>query len=178
MKKATIILLIIMIVSFTVALVLVGIQIQNIDDLKDAIYISVNEIKEIDLTEEVNRITLDSETVDILNIYSTKEDKIKIEVNGEYISIISKGIEIYTKEKEGSLEISVREKGMPRYISLTIYNQGLMIDLYIPESYSEELKIDAYYDDIYIDDAILEKVKITGLDECEDWPDDCEDWLD
>jgi len=166
MKKAVFILLIIMLVSYITAIILVGIQIQNLDGLRSAIMVvPVSQTREIEISEEINSITLDSSIVDTINIYSTTEEKIKVEVYGECISIVSKDINVYVTDKKESLKIVIKETGLQRYLKFIIYTIDLTLDVYIPETYNKEIKIDADYDDIYIEDILLENLTIKGINE-------------
>ena len=162
MKKATIILLIIMIASFTAAIILVGMQLQHLDELK-SITVFVHEIREIKLSEKLKNITLESNIVKQVNIYSAEEDKIRIELDGEYISLVNKTIELSLVERPDTLRILVEEKGIQRYLSVIIYDTDLTLNVYIPAGYNKELNINVDYENIYIEDSIQDSLTIKGI---------------
>ena len=164
MKKLIITLLIIMLVSFTASIVLVAVQLKNIDQLRQSIIISVDDTKEIEISNEIKSIIVDSRILEDINVYSTEDEKLKAELSGGYISVISKEVKIEVTEKRNSIYIDVKENGVQRFLSSIIYETGLTLNIYIPESYKKELNIRARYDDIYIEDTILETLNIKGVD--------------
>lgn len=177
MKKAVIILLIIMTVSYIVAGVLLGIQLRNINEL-ETIIMDINKEEEIEISEKIKTIIFDSNIVDIVNIYSTKEEKVKIELTGEYISLIKKELGINTVANSNNLYIEIYEKGFIKYIEL-IYSTELKLDIYIPESYNKKINVEELnYGNIHIQEEVQNKVTIEGMHNTdrEDDDDEWEDW--
>ena len=157
MKKAFIVWLAIMLVSFTVSAILVGVyvgQYEGFEGLKKVI----NETKEIELSGEINEIKVKSNVLSYINVLPTEENTIRVEVEEEYYAAIDKKINLYTYESGDSIHIEVKERA---FVSFGIYQPGLELNLYIPKTYTKTLKIDAEGAKLNVEDGIL-KIENVG----------------
>ena len=159
MKKAVIILLIIMIISFTIAGILIGIQLQNMETLERKT-ITVENTKEIELSDKLREISIKSIFVDNINILSTSEDKIKVNISGSYSTIVDRKIDIYVHNKGKKLEIEIDQEGWFKYIQFGDYKNDLTLDIYIPETYNKEVEIKGMCKNLNIEKEVLEHINI------------------
>lgn len=161
MKKTIIILLIIMFISFIISGVLAGIQLQNMDNLKIRA-VDVKEEKEIELSERLKEIVVKTSIVSNINILQSDGNKIKVTLEGNYRTVMDRRININLDNRVSTLKILAEQKGLLRYIQFGDYEDNLTLNIYIPEKYNKVLEIDAFYDNLNVDEKVSDNVKING----------------
>jgi len=158
MKKAIIVLVIIMVVCFVIAGILALIEINN---MKLFTY-DINQSETSELTETINSIEINSTKINDINIISTDDISVTATLNGTYKSITNKTVALNVKSISNNLEISVDNEGFLKWIELGDFNNTLELNIYIPKTYSKDLNLNIVCGDLNID-GISSNLYIDGV---------------
>ena len=159
MKKIYIILIIIMLITFSVAISLLFIELTN----AKLSYYTVSEEEHVDLTQNIQKIEVISKKTYSINILSTSEDNVTVKLNGGYSSIFNTDMGLLINNKNNVLKIEVAEKGILKYISFGSYsNNTIDLTVYIPEKFIHELDVNATSSELKIQDINTNNISIKG----------------
>lgn len=159
MKKICSILSILMIISFTIAGVLSSIGYQNVATFEELL----NETRNIEVSSSIEEIDLSTIEVDTLNILSTNEDNIYVELHGEYKSTTCKDVTLNIDSYRNSIKITMKKTRIFNFINLEYYSNNVVLDIYIPEKYNGSLELNTVCNNLNINNINIDKTKIEGI---------------
>ncbi len=111
--------------------------------------LNIDESKEHEISK-IQKINIDVDSSDI-KIILTKEDKVRAHFYGNYSSNSIKGVpHLEIKESGDALNIEIEHP--KRILVFNINNSKYQLDVYIPEKYANNIKINSEFGDVNIDE--------------------------
>lgn len=155
LKKTALWLLVIMVVSFTIAGATLGDIIFSHDKWQDTNALTLNEEK-VFAVSDIKDITIGATSANI-DVLTSEDDDIKVKMEASYSSS-SSAPELRAVVREGVLDIEINHK--PAIGVNVIMNEKLTV--YVPSSYEENLKVHAVSGNVNVKGLHLNELELSS----------------
>jgi len=110
---------------------------------------NIDESKQYDISN-IQNININVDSSDV-KIFLTNEDKVRAHFYGNYSSNNTKGLPYLEVKEKGNI-LNVEVEHPKSVIIFNINNSNYKLDVYIPEKYANDIKINSSFGDVYIDE--------------------------